>query len=62
MHSPLHHLGAVECLLLLKEEDVASHRDSAYGLAMSTISWSATANVDSHMSRTGQEKEFLRCW
>jgi hypothetical protein len=47
MHCPLHHLGAVECLLLLKKEDVASHRDSTYSLAMSAILWSATAKVGS---------------
>jgi hypothetical protein len=62
MHGPLHYLGAVESLLLLKEEDVASHGDSTYSLAMSAISRSAKTKVCSWVSLTGQEKEFLRCW
>jgi hypothetical protein len=62
MHCSLHHLGAVESLLLLEEEDVASYGDPAYSLAMSAISWSAKTEVGSWVSLTGQEKEFLRCW
>jgi hypothetical protein len=38
MHCPLYYLGAVESLLLLKEEDIASHGDSTYSLAMGAIS------------------------
>jgi hypothetical protein len=62
MHCSLHYLGAVECLLLLKEEDIASHGDPAYSLAMSAISWSAKTKAGIWVSLTGQEKEFLRCW
>ena len=41
MHCSLYHFRAVECLLLLKQEYVASYRNATDVLAVSAVPWLA---------------------